>query len=175
MLVLLDRIMLNKKIAKWRIKKYRKKSYVVTAEKVPARTKLNNFLEGRYYKTSEENCIKIIGTAGEMWPITIEELCKTYTMENGTPITGDNIPSGKFRVRTIVGDYEETVFAVQTKSRIFVKTKNGEIFVSNRIGTSHGNGDFIVYSNNNGKPNFNDAIVVNGKIFLNMYEDVIEK
>ena len=157
------------------MKEYRKKRYVVTAEKVSVGTRLNNFLEGRYYKTSEDNCIKIVGTAGETWPVTAGELCKNYTFMDGTSITEDNIPSGTFSVRTIVKENEKTVFASQTKSRMYVITKNGEIFASNRIGVPHGKGDFIVYSNDNGKPDFNDAIVVNGTIFFNMYEEVTEK
>lgn len=154
------------------MKEYRKKNYTMKAEKVAPGTELYNYLEDCYYTTNETKCIKLIGTVGEVWPVTIEKLAKTYTLKDGTPITPVNIPEGEFEIATIVDETAETVFAEQVTEQVQVATSWGEVLTANRDGVPHGEGDFIVSANKDGQPNPADRWVVNGMVFNNTYEEV---
>lgn len=151
---------------------YKKKSYAMKAEVVAIGTEIYNFLEDCHYTTNEAKCVKIIGTVGEEWPVTLEKLAKTYTLADGTPITQENIPAGVFDIVTIVDDSAETIFAEQTIEQTKVSTSWGEVLTANREGVPHGNGDFIVFANKDGKPNPDDSWVVNGMVFNNTYAPV---
>lgn len=149
---------------------YRKKNYTMKAEKVVEGTKLYNYLENCEYITNGKKCIKLTGTVGEVWPVTIEKLAKTYTFIDGTLITTDNIPEGEFEIATIVGKTAEIIFAEQVTEKVQVATSWGEVLTANRDGVPHGEGDFIVYANKDGAPNPEDRWVVNGMVFINTYE-----
>lgn len=153
------------------MKEYRKKNYTMKAEKVAAGTKLYNYLEDCHYVTTDDKCIKLIGTVGEEWPVTIEKLAKTYTFIDETPITSENIPDGVFDIATIIGDDAETIFAEQTTEQVQVATSWGEILTANRDGIPHGDGDFIVSANKEGHPDSSDRWVVNGLVFTNTYQE----
>ena len=99
---------------------YKKKNYTMKAEKVAAGTELYNFLEDCKYTTNDSKCIKLIGTVGEVWPVTIEKLAKTYTFIDGTPITADNIPEGEFEIATIIGETADIIFAEQVTEQVQV-------------------------------------------------------
>ena len=154
------------------MKQYKKRNYTMKAEKVAIGTKLYNFLEDCYYLTDERRCIRLIGTVGEEWPITIEKLGKIYTLTDGTKITFDNIPDGVFEIATIVAENVETIFAEQVTEQVQVATSWGEVLTANRDGVPHGKGDYIVSANKEGKPNPNDRWIVNGMVFINTYEEV---
>ena len=154
------------------MKKYTKRNYIMKAEKVAAGTKLYNFLEDCHYTTNDVKCIKLIGTVGEVWPVTIEKLAKTYTLIDGTPITEENIPEGEFEIATIVDENAETIFAEQVTDQVKVATSWGELLTANRDGIPHGEGDFIVSANKEGQPNPDDRWVVNGMVFINTYNEV---
>lgn len=151
---------------------YKKKSYAMKAEVVAIGTEIYNFLEDCHYTTNEAKCVKLIGIVGEEWPVTLEKLAKTYTLADGTPITQENIPAGVFDIVTIVDDSAETIFAEQTIEQTKVSTSWGEVLTANREGVPHGNGDFIVFANKDGKPNPDDSWVVNGMVFNNTYAPV---
>ena len=151
---------------------YKKKSYAMKAEVVAIGTEIYNFLEDCHYTTNEVKCVKLIGTVGEEWPVTLEKLAKTYTLADGTPITQENIPAGVFDIVTIVDDSAETIFAEQTIEQTKVSTSWGEVLTANREGVPHGDGDFIVFANKDGKPNPDDSWVVNGMVFNNTYAPV---
>lgn len=93
-------------------------------------------------------------------------------MADGTHITQENIPAGVFDIVTIVDDSAETIFAEQTIEQTKVSTSWGEVLTANREGVPHGNGDFIVFANKDGKPNPDDSWVVNGMVFNNTYAPV---
>ena len=151
---------------------YKKKSYAMKAEVVAIGTEIYKFLEDCHYTTNEAKCVKLIGTIGEEWPVTLEKLAKTYTLADGTPITQENIPAGVFDIVTIVDDSAETIFAEQTIEQTKVSTSWGEVLTANREGVPHGDGDFIVFANKDGKPNPDDSWVVNGMVFNNTYAPV---
>lgn len=154
------------------MKTYKKKNYTIKAEKVATGTKIHNFLEDCDYTTNETKCIKLTGTVGEEWPVTIEKLVKTYTFIDGTAITADNIPEGEFEIATIVGETAEIIFAEQVAEKVQVETSWGEVLTANRDGVPHGEGDFIVCANKDGEPDPDDRWVVNGMVFNNTYEEV---
>lgn len=151
---------------------YKKKSYAMKAEVVAIGTEIYNFLEDCHYTTNEAKCVKLIGAVGEEWPVTLEKLAKTYTLADGTHITQENIPAGVFDIVTIVDDSAETIFAEQTIEQTKVSTSWGEVLTANREGVPHGDGDFIVFANKDGKPNPDDSWVVNGMVFNNTYAPV---
>lgn len=153
------------------MKAYRKKYYTMKAEKVTSGTKLYNYLEDCNYVTTDDKCIKLIGTVGEEWPVTIKKLVSTYTFIDGTPITSENIPDGVFDIATIVSDEAETIFAEQTVEKVRIVTSWGEILTANRDGIPHGKGDFVVSANKDGKPDPSDKWVVNGLVFINTYQE----
>ena len=154
------------------MKEYNKGNYTMKAEKVAPGTELYNYLEDCHYTTSEDKCIKLIGTVEEVWPVTPEKLAKTYNYVDGTLIDVNNIPEGEFEIITIVGDSAETIFAERVTKQVKVETSWGEVLTANRDGVPHGNGDYIVYANKDGKPNPNDRWVVNGLVFENTYVEI---
>lgn len=154
------------------MKQYRKRSYTIRAEKIPAGTKVYNYLEDARYTADSIKCIKLIGTVDEESVVTIEKLAKTYTFADGRPITAANIPSGVFEIATIVDGNAETIFAEQVTNQVQVTTSWGEVLTANRSGIPHGSGDYIVSANRNGRPNEQDQWVVNGLVFENTYEAV---
>ena len=129
---------------------YKKKSYAMKAEVVAIGTEIYNFLEDCHYTTNEAKCVKLIGTVGEEWPVTLEKLAKTYTLADGTHITQENIPAGVFDIVTIVDDSAETIFAEQTIEQTKVSTSWGEVLTANP----------------------DDSWVVNGMVFNNTYAPV---
>lgn len=154
------------------MKEYKKRNYTMKAERVPVGTKIYNFLEDCHYISNDVKCIKLIGTVSEEWPVTIDKLSKTYTFADGTVITPDNIPNGVFDIATKVDANAETIFAEQVTDKVEVLTSWGETLKANRDGVPHGEGDFIVSANKDGKPNPDDRWVVNGMVFTNTYEEV---
>jgi len=154
------------------IREYRKGSYTITAEKVMAGTQVYNDLEDCHYVTSDAKCIVLTGTRGEQWPVTLAKLASTYTFEDGSSITEANLPSGRFVVKTIVSPDANTVFAEQVYEVIQVETSWGDILTANRPGIDHGEGDYIVYANEDGNPDLTNRWVVNGGVFSDTYVQV---
>ena len=152
------------------MKRYKKKRYIIDAMKIKPGEEVYNFLEDCCHLSTEMDCIKIIGTVGEEWLVNTYELIRTYAFANGTPITCDNIPNGVFKITP--KDTTETIFAEQVKDEQKVITIWGRILTANGSGISHGDGDFIVYGNLHEKPNHHDRWVVNGRVFVNTYQEV---
>lgn len=50
-----------------------------------------------------------------------------------------------------------------------VSTAWGDVLIANRPGVPHGNGDFLVCGEKNGRPDLSDVWVVNGKVFATTY------
>lgn len=152
---------------------YKKKSYVMKAELITSGTMIYNFLNGDcYFVSGNAKRVKLIGTVGEECVVTLEELSKTYTLADGTNITHENIPDGVFDIVAIVDDFAETVFAEQTTKKIAIATSWGKVLTANSEGVPHGDGDFIVFANKDGKPNLKNSWVVNGMVFNNIYTPV---
>lgn len=146
-------------------------------------TKVSNFLEGSSYVTSVDKPYVLSGTQGEQWTIDVVKLGKTYTFESGEPITAASLQA-KFgdsqfdwvKITTIVDQSKRVrnwaMFLGNGADTVSlpVKTSWGETLYANREGVPHGDGDFLVCSDNNGAPNLDDMWVVNGCIFPATYD-----
>lgn len=154
------------------LKEYARRRIVILAEKVEVGTKIHNYLKDEDYVSTKDLCIKLTGTANELWLVTIPELVLTYSYPNGRAIRKNELPEGEFKVRLAVRRSEKTIFAEQTKKKLKIKNKYGKTIEVNKTGIPHGSGDYIIYGNKDGIPNFEDRDVVNGKIFLKLYREV---
>lgn len=136
----------------------------------PARgTVVHNYLEGADYVTDDDNPFVITGTRQEQWTISRDHLLKTYQLTESevesigpTPrliFTREGRPVRYWAnlVPSEVGPFE-------------VRTKGGYVLVGNRLGVRHGWGDFIIASDDNGKPSETDRWVVNGLVFFDTYQ-----
>lgn len=154
---------------RWVLKKrYEKAEYVISAEKVGSGVEVYNYLEDCRYVTTDEKCIVLTGTVNEQWVVTEDKLRKTYLMEDGSEIA--SVPEGAFSIMPKPSG--ETVFAERVTEQISVMTSWGEELKANRDGVPHGDGDYIVYSVKDDKPDPEDRWVVNGEIFPRTYQEV---
>lgn len=170
-------------------KRTRKKKYTIKASMPPVGTKVHNHLEKVDYITDENKKFVLTGTVGEQWVVDVNKLMKTYTFENGQPITKQELPYmlkdcmdkakakvckviPRFNIQTIVDNSTPTNWAifVPVKYTFQIPTSWGDILTVNAPGIPHGTGDFIVCSDLNGYPNMNDRWVVNGEIFADTYD-----
>ena len=140
-------------------------------------TKVHNILENTDYITDTKRSFVISGTVGETWVIDINKLIKTYCHIDNKIINQDEFDSDTLidwlQFKTITEANKEIYFAAHLKPSIKeypVQTSWGDILYANRTGISHGSGDFILCTSINGRPNFNDIWVVNGKVFPNTYD-----
>ena len=167
-------------------KRTRKKKYTIVASMPPKGTKVTNFLEKVDYTTDEAKKFVLTGTVGEQWVIDVNKLCKTYTFEDGTPITKEALSKKvvtaynheltekysvitPFRVTSLPGVNNWAVF-VPLGNTFPIQTSWGDTLICNAPGVRHGVGDYIVCSDLNGRPNLNDMWVVNGEIFPSTYD-----
>lgn len=161
-----------------------KKKYTIVASMPPEGTEVTNFLENAHYTTSNEKQFVLTGTVGEQWVIDVNKLCKTYTFEDGTPITKDALakkvmagykdcakyPCIKpFAVTSIPG-VDNWAIHIPLGYTFPIQTSWGDTLICNAPGIRHGKGDYIVCSDNNGAPNLSDMWIVNGAVFPNTYD-----
>ena len=154
----------------------------------PLGTRVKNHLERVEYITDQNKRFVLTGTVGEQWIVDAAKLAKTYTFDNGMPITPDSLKAraskmktkdGKihivvkrFKINTQVGAAQPINWAIFVPKRyIFqIPTAWGDVLTVNAPGVPHGSGDFIVCSDGGGRPNLNDRWVVNGEIFSDTYD-----
>lgn len=167
----------------WR--KTRKIQYYIKA-RFSTGENIFNKLEGSRYVTNDAQCIILKGTVGEEWVTTIDSLKNTYVLKSGSHITDRVIRDMKARSR--VENWVEimpskksyntfTNYAlflnIKKHRNVNIATSYGTVLVANRDGVPHGRGDFLVCGVlPNGKPDFSDMWVVNGKVFVNTYSTV---
>ena len=145
---------------------------------------VTNFLEGSHYVTNENKPFVLSGTVGECWTVDAKKLFKTYRLFGGQPLTVDYLKSKVvnekldwIHLETVANGQVNWAFflnprkyEVQAVTNFPVQTSWGETLLANRPEVKHGTGDFLVYTDNNGLPNFNDMWVVNRAIFPNTYD-----
>lgn len=160
-----------------------KKKYTIKACMPPIGTKVFNRLEQVSYITTPDKSFVLTGTVGEHWVIDINKLIKTYTFVDRKPITVEALKSmtdtivvngikqstiKPFRITTIAGPINWAI-RVPTNMVFKVQTAWGDILTVNAPGIPHGNGDYLVCADANGKPNLADRWVVNGEVFPSTY------
>ena len=146
---------------------YCKTSYIIQAEIVAPGTSVYNWLEGSTGVADVGHDVKLIGTVGEEWLIAREKLPVKYTYPGGTPIDPYALPDGIFDIQAIAG--AEIIWAEQVYDQRQVQTSWGEILTANRSGVDHGSGDYVVYADAGGQPNYDDSWIVNGAVFPTTY------
>ncbi len=160
-------------------KRTHKKQYEVYMCRPIIGTECQNMLEGAKYVTDKNKQFILSGTVGENWIIDVNKLAKTYTFEDGTPITPDTLRAkcrndGQIdwvKLKTRSDALTNWAFHLPNSIQNFpVQTSWGDTLFANRSGVAHLMGDFLVCSDAGGQPNFSDVWVVNGEIFPRTYD-----
>lgn len=160
-------------------KRTHKKKYDVYMCRPLPGTKCSNFLEGSNYTTDQNKQFILSGTVGEQWVIDVNKLEKTYTFDNGTPITSDTLyakcrEDGCIEWTKLTTRSDATAnWAIHLPMSVRnfpVQTSWGDVLYANRDGIRHLKGDFLVCADACGVPNLNDVWVVNGEIFPRTYD-----
>ena len=146
-----------------------KKPYLVYACRPPLGTTVHNIIDNTDYVTGRMNPIVMSGTVGEMWACTQELLVENYTLQYGAPISLDGHGFDWLLVRAKPGHIAWAQFFPMTAGQTKVHTRCWGVQEVNRRDVSHGDGDFIMMSDNNGAPNLEDQWVVDGRVFHNIY------
>lgn len=136
----------------------------------PARgTVVHNYLEGADYVTDDDNPFVITGTRQEQWAISRDRLLKTYQLtESEVESIG---PTPRLIFTREGGPVRYWANLVPSEAGPFeVRTAYGTILHGNRDGVEHGCGDFIIASDDNGKPSETDRWIVNGLVFFDTYQ-----
>lgn len=129
------------------------------------------------YIVDKHECVVMQGTQGELYVTTLNKLKNDYIITIKSDKLGQEIDrafnhmqKGKwFRGTARVGKkyYWATKVPYFTSAEII--TKSGIRMKANTSILS-GSGDFIVCTDMDGKPNLNDAWIVNGTVFLGTYD-----
>lgn len=136
-------------------KYYSRDDYTLDWEKDPKVAIVFNKLEKSRYAADSEHDIILTGTAGEKWVMTEEKFDKKYKRLEG----------GKCAPRE-----KRLVYARKAEGKELVPTHAGVYLTANKSGIEHGDGDMVVYSVKDNKPNMDDCWLVNGVVFAKTYE-----
>lgn len=149
-----------------------KKNYNIEIGIADKAMDFHNPLEDASYHVEKGQPI-LRGTVGEMWTTKIEKILSTYRRSDGEPLTEEylNQKAGQFvSVRTQAQDNTNFACRVPKDIQFKVQTSWAELSV-NRPGIDHGEGDFLICSQKDGEPDFDNVWVVNGKVFENTYRE----
>ncbi len=165
-----------------------KKAYSVWLCRPLPGTVVTNKLENSRQATDIDNCFVICGTVGEKWVIGRKKLEKTYMLPTGAMINEEkllgkyswiNDNNGKHRpvmdwvrICTKVGDIKPVYYAKSlpgSVKRLSIRTVAGTVLTANRPGIDHGDGDYLVCPDKDGRPDTDDVWVVNGLVFPRTY------
>ncbi len=153
-----------------------KKSYTITCEVPGIGTKVHDVLNGADHVTDAGHPVVLTGTVGEQWVVTAETLMGTYTHTDGTAITMKDLEfiedaGAPMVIRTKPGVLN-FAYHLPLNLKPAICTSWGVTLLANHDGVDHGDGDYIVCSSKDGKPNIEDMWVVNGRVFENTYESI---
>lgn len=165
-------------------KRTHKKQYEVYMCRPKIGTVVVNKFEGSKYVTDNNKQFVLSGTCGEQWVIDAAKMAKTYVFANGERITPSSLrsrmlASGEIdwiKLKTITDEnirVSNWALFLPLNNRTVgfpVNTSWGDVLYANRSGVSHGKGDFLVCSDDGGRPNLKDVWVVNGNIFATTYD-----
>ncbi len=148
-----------------------KVSYIIEGKMVSDSEEVTNVLEGTSYTVDPKKDVILKGTVDELWVTPIEKVLDTYEKEDGTFLTKEDFIQDEFiKLKTKPG---KEVFAafVPVDKQVEIQTAWGDILIANRPEVEHGKGDYIICAvDENGEQDFEDAWVVNGKVFKNTYD-----
>lgn len=136
--------------------KYLRISYVYSVEKLSPVTKLNIVApDEELLFTDIANEVRYIKLHYPLFPTSLlnqSDFIMLYTFEDGSHITKDNIPEGKFKVKRIIQPNDWSFYMEVTKSEK-IKEHNGKINESLL-------GNYIICTKKNGNPNLNNCKVI---------------
>lgn len=151
-----------------------KTSYVIQGKMVSQKTAVHNVLEDVDYTVEDDNTSVILkGVYGEEWVTSVAKVLKTYTKEDGTPLTESDFTGRKdtfVKIKTVAAPNENFACYIPAGVAVEVATAWGDTLYANRTGVPHGNGDYLVCRNVDGKPDLSDVWVVNGAVFGQTYD-----
>ena len=152
-----------------------KKSYIIQVKLAKPGEKYYNKLEDAHYEGKLGDAV-LIGTQNEEWTTSIENVCKKYTLMNGETLTPNMLRETPIKIKTIVGENAEKVFAFHIKQnkdttdKYGIKTSWGAELTINSSKSEHGDGDWVVSYAKNGQIDENNLAVINGLVFKDTYQ-----
>lgn len=125
-----------------------------------------------YHVENDNESVILMGTVGEEWVTKVGKVISTYTHTDGTPLTADDFIDNKdsfIELRTIASPESNFALFVPSDTIIEVQTAWGDVLYTNASDAPHGDGDYLVCNNVDGKPDLSDVWVVNGAVFPSTY------
>ena len=150
-----------------------KTEYTIQGMMVSKDTPYENVLEGNSGVVTDDGVTVLLkGTVDELWPSKLEKVEKTYTTADGSAVTAKTFAKKDTYVDLKTKAEPDTNFAmfVPADTRVVVETAWGDVLVANRPGVEHGQGDYLVSTVKDGKPDLTDVWVLNGAVFPNTYD-----
>ena len=150
-----------------------KTDYVISAMMVNEPYDTYNFLELTDYHVEDDGVSVVLkGTLGEEWVTKLSKVLKSYTKEDGIALSESDLLDNKgtfIPVRAKATPDANFAFFVPKNVIVEVQTAWGDVLYTNKSDTDHGDGDYLVCNNDNGKPDLSDIWVVNGAVFETTY------
>ncbi len=151
-----------------------KTDYIIQGKMVSSPTDVYNELELVSYHVEDDNQSVILkGKLGEEWVTNVSKVITTYTHLDGTPLTSEDFINNKdeyIELRTIPTGDANFALHVPVDTVLMVETAWGDILYTNASEVPHGDGDYLVCNNVDGKPDLSDVWVVNGAQFVVNYD-----
>ncbi len=151
-----------------------KTDYSVEAKMVSEPTHVYNELELVSYDVTDDGVSVIIkGTLDEEWVTKVSKVIKTYTKEDGSALDEEFFKNSKDVFQTIkTKPTQDSNFALFVPKDVIltVETAWGDTLYTNKSEVNHGNGDYLMCSNKDGKPDLSDVWVVNGAVLPKTYD-----
>ena len=150
-----------------------KTEYTIQGMMVSKDTPYENVLEGNSGVVTDDGVTVLLkGTVDELWPSKLEKVEKTYTTADGSAVTAKTFAKKDTYIDLKTKAEPDTNFAmfVPADTRVVVETAWGDVLVANRPGVEHGQGDYLVSTVKDGKPDLTDVWVLNGAVFPNTYD-----
>ena len=150
-----------------------KTEYTIQGMMVSKDTPYENVLEGNSGVVTDDGVTVLLkGTVDELWPSKLEKVEKTYTTADGSAVTAKTFAKKDTYIDLMTKAEPDTNFAmfVPADTRVVVETAWGDVLVANRPGVEHGQGDYLVSTVKDGKPDLTDVWVLNGAVFPNTYD-----
>ena len=151
-----------------------KKKYPLQAMMVSRETSFRNELEGADYTVSDDGVTVIMkGTAGELWPVSMDKAVMNYSRPDGRRISIDDFARRDTFIDLVSIAAPDSCYAMFVPAGIAltVRTASGYDLHVNLSGVAHGSGDYLICrKGEDGQPDLMDIWVVNGILFPQTYD-----
>ena len=144
--------------------------HIATLEECTRNSGLMGILRQCGCYVTDEDCILLCGTVGELWTVKEDKFKRSYTGVGGKPIT--KIPNGWFTVTRVSEAMVQAVgIYIPRKYVGMYRTAYGQVlYVNNPNSEGHGKGDVLVAPLVNGQPNLADCSPINSTVFARTYD-----